>query len=194
VDGIRRWFKIPMLIFRGTQPAASRLCHRASILSRSVVLGCEICWGGRNTHRPAHLRNWASCASWTSQRPAACSDVGGPEGSAFSRRLELRQPGWVVVGIERSCHVWMAPANPVGIILAELQRPLPHRLMADPNPAGGEHPETEQKPKVQPHDMADDLGWEPMTGVARMARRFHPSPMPRPGHPWLMRRCPRDLY
>jgi hypothetical protein len=130
-------------------------------------------------------------------RPAACSDVGVPEGSAFSRRLELRQPGWVVVGTERSCHVWMAPANPVGIILAELQRPLPHRLMADPNPAGGEHPETEQKPKVQPHDMADDLGWEPMTGVARMARRFHPSPMPRPGHPWLMRRslgtCTRTL-
>jgi hypothetical protein len=52
----------------------------------------------------------------------------------------------------------MAPANPVGIILAELQRPLPHRLMADPKPAGGENPKTEQKPKVHPHDMADDLG------------------------------------
>ncbi len=79
------------------------------------------------------------------------------------------------------------PADLVGEALAELQRPLPDCLMTDQDPAGSQHllhhPEAEREPKIKPDGMADHFRWEPVAGVAKMARRFHPSPMPRSGHP-----------
>jgi hypothetical protein len=71
--------------------------------------------------------------------------------------------------------------------LAELHRLLPHRLMTDHDPSGGEHlldhAQAERKSEIQPHSMADDFSRESVTGVARMARWFHPLPVHRSGHP-----------
>jgi hypothetical protein len=79
------------------------------------------------------------------------------------------------------------PADLVGKALTELQRPLPHRFMTDHDPSGGEHlldhAQAERKSEIQPHSMADDFSRESVTGVARMARWFHPLPMPRSDHP-----------
>jgi hypothetical protein len=79
------------------------------------------------------------------------------------------------------------PADLIGKALAELERPLPHGLMADQDPAGREqlldHPKAQRKPKIQPHAIADHFSREAVTGVARVTGRFHPSPMPRSGHP-----------
>ncbi len=71
--------------------------------------------------------------------------------------------------------------------LAELQRPLPHRLMADLDAAGGQHlldhTQAERKPEVQPHGMADHLRRKAVAGIVSTAGWFHPSHMPRSGHP-----------
>jgi hypothetical protein len=55
--------------------------------------------------------------------------------------------------------------------LAELQHPLPHRLMADRDAAGGEDlvdmAQAEWKAEIEPNRMADDLAWEAVAGVMR---------------------------
>jgi hypothetical protein len=71
--------------------------------------------------------------------------------------------------------------------LAELQRPLPHRLMADQDAPGSQqffnHTQTEREPKIEPDGMADHLSRKAVTGIATMTGRVHPSHMPLPGHP-----------
>jgi hypothetical protein len=56
--------------------------------------------------------------------------------------------------------------------LPELQRPLPHRLVADQDAAGGEHlldhAQAKREPEVQPNRVADHLSWEAVAGIARM--------------------------
>jgi hypothetical protein len=67
----------------------------------------------------------------------------------------------------------------VGNILTELQRPLPHGLMADQDAAGSQHfldhPQTERKPNVQPDGMADHFSRKAVTGLTRMTGVLHPS-------------------
>jgi hypothetical protein len=64
------------------------------------------------------------------------------------------------------------PPDLVGIALPELQRPLPHGLVADLDASCREHllyhAQTERKPKIKPDDMADHLSWEAVAGIARM--------------------------
>ena len=78
-------------------------------------------------------------------------------------------------------------ADPVRKALAELQRPLPDRLMADQDAPGGEHlldhAQAEREPEVEPDGMADHLSRKAMTGIARMTGLLHPSYMPQFGHP-----------
>jgi hypothetical protein len=56
--------------------------------------------------------------------------------------------------------------------LPELQRPLPHGLVADLDASCREHllhhPEAERKPEVESDGMADHLSWEAVAGIARM--------------------------
>src|ERR1700731_752638 len=63
-----------------------------------------------------------------------------------------------------------AATNLVGEALAELARPLPHGFVADHDAARGQqllhHAQPERKAEIQPHGMADDLGWKPMALVA----------------------------
>src|ERR1700720_1001575 len=63
-----------------------------------------------------------------------------------------------------------AATNLVGDSLAELARPLPHGFVADHDAARGQqllhHAQPERKAEIQPHGMADDLGWKPMALVA----------------------------
>ena len=51
--------------------------------------------------------------------------------------------------------------------------------MADDNAAGRQqllhHAKTEREAKIQPHGMADDLGGEPMPGVAGASACRHPT-------------------
>jgi hypothetical protein len=58
-----------------------------------------------------------------------------------------------------------------GEILAELQGPLPHRLMTDLDASGGQHlldhAQAQGKPEVQPDGMADHFRRETMAGIAR---------------------------
>src|SRR3954454_17045071 len=72
--------------------------------------------------------------------------------------------------------------DPVGEVLAELQRPLPYGLVADDDAACGQHllnhTQAEGKAEIQPHCMADDLGWEAIAGVAGANGRRHPVPLP----------------
>jgi hypothetical protein len=90
------------------------------------------------------------------------------------------------------------PADLIGKGLAELERPLPHRLMADHDASGREqlldHPKAQRKPKIQPHAIADHFSREAVTGVARVTGRFHPSPMPRSGHPPVNLTVPPGLF
>jgi|SRR5215468_7360158 len=68
--------------------------------------------------------------------------------------------------------------DPVGELLAKFARPLPHRFVADDNAAGGQqlldHTQPEREPKIQPDGVADDLGREPIPGVAGASGCRHP--------------------
>jgi hypothetical protein len=74
-----------------------------------------------------------------------------------------------------------APADQIGKALPELQGPLPHGRMTDLNAAGGEHllhhAQAEWKAEIQSNSVTDHFGGKTVAGIARMARRFHPSRM-----------------
>src|SRR3954447_10837716 len=65
--------------------------------------------------------------------------------------------------------------------LAELERPLPHGLVADRNAAGGQqlldHPQGEREAEVEPDRVTDDLGREAVAGVGRSGGWRHPGPI-----------------
>src|SRR4051794_6631310 len=65
--------------------------------------------------------------------------------------------------------------------LAELERPLPHGLVADGDAAGGQqlldHPQAEREAEVEPDRVADDLGREAVAGVGRSGGWRHPGPV-----------------
>jgi len=56
------------------------------------------------------------------------------------------------------------PLDLVCELLAELERPLPHGFMTDHDAAGRhhvlDHAQAEREAKVQPHRLANHLGWE----------------------------------
>src|SRR5690349_16305694 len=68
-------------------------------------------------------------------------------------------------------------ADDVGELLAELERPLADRLVADLNAAEREHllhhPKAQGKAKVQPHRVADPLRREAVAGVEGLGRARH---------------------
>src|SRR5437773_1015694 len=65
-----------------------------------------------------------------------------------------------------------------GQLLAKFACPLPHRFVADNDAAGGQqllhHPKTEREAAIEPHCMTDDLGREPIPGVASSSGCRHP--------------------
>ena len=82
-----------------------------------------------------------------------------------------------------------AATDLVGEVLAELARPLPHGFVADDDAARGQHlldhAQPERKAEIQPHGVADDLGWEPIAGVAGASGCPHPTRL-------LIPICPRN--
>jgi hypothetical protein len=77
----------------------------------------------------------------------------------------------------------------VGERLAELQGPLasvdPLRgsTVADDDAPSGQqfldHAQGKREAEIQPHSVADDLGWKPVPGVGRLdAREVHSGPLP----------------
>ena len=78
----------------------------------------------------------------------------------------------------RSTAAGQPPPDPVDECLAELERPLPHILVADDDAA-----RSQQSPRpcagsagsrTTPNCVADDLGRKPVAGVAGEGRRCHP--------------------
>ena len=65
-----------------------------------------------------------------------------------------------------------AAADLVGDRLAEFEAPLPHRLVADGDAAGGQHllnhAQAERKAEIQPDRVADDLSREAIAGIDRV--------------------------
>jgi hypothetical protein len=63
------------------------------------------------------------------------------------------------------------PADLIGKALAELQRPLPHSLIAHLDTSCGQHlldhAQAQGKAEVQPHSMADHFGWKAAAGLTR---------------------------
>ena len=63
--------------------------------------------------------------------------------------------------------------------MAELEAAPPHRLTADHNATRSQQlvrvPQAQGKADVEPGRVADDLGREPVSGVAGRRRRCHPS-------------------
>lgn len=59
-----------------------------------------------------------------------------------------------------------AATDLVGKLLAELARPLSDGFVADDGAARGQqllhHAQPERKAEIEPHGMADNLGWEPI--------------------------------
>jgi hypothetical protein len=72
-----------------------------------------------------------------------------------------------------------AATDLVGKRLAELARPLSDGFVADDDAAGRQqllhHAQPERKAEIQPHGMADDLGREPIPGIAGARRCPHPT-------------------
>src|ERR1700745_4260892 len=77
-----------------------------------------------------------------------------------------------------------APTDLVGKMLAELARPLSDGFVADDDAAGRQqllpHAAPERKPEIEPHGVANDLGWEPIPGVAGASGCPHPTQLPIP--------------
>src|SRR3954465_2830239 len=72
--------------------------------------------------------------------------------------------------------------DPVGEVLAKLQRPLPHALVADDDAARGQHllnhAQAEREAEVQPYRLADHLSGKAMTGIAGANGWRHPVRLP----------------
>src|SRR3954447_11765656 len=68
--------------------------------------------------------------------------------------------------------------DPVGEVLAELARPLPHGFMADDDAAGSQHlldhAQAEREAEIEPNRVADDLGRKPVAGIAGASWCPHP--------------------
>ena len=82
---------------------------------------------------------------------------------------------------------WKTLADLVGKAVAELQRPLSHRLTTDQDPSGGQHllhhAQAQWKPEVQPYDVADHLSRKAVAGVTRVTGVLSPSSIALCGHP-----------
>src|SRR4051795_1991773 len=76
------------------------------------------------------------------------------------------------------------PPDDVGELLAELQTPLPDRLVADLDAAAGQHlldhPKAQREAIVQPDRVADQLRREAVAGVEGLGRARHASLIPDP--------------
>src|SRR3954462_11807469 len=75
-----------------------------------------------------------------------------------------------------------SPPDLIGEVLAELQRPLPHTLVADNDAARGQHlldhAQAEREAKIQPDRVADDLSGKAMPGIAGANGCRHPVRLP----------------
>src|ERR1700757_5269377 len=86
------------------------------------------------------------------------------------------------------------PTDPVGELLAKFACPLPHGFVADNDVARGQqllhHAKTEREAEIQPHRMTDDLGREPISGIAGASGSRHPT---RLLTPIRRRKCPGSI-
>src|SRR4029079_8186039 len=82
----------------------------------------------------------------------------------------------ILMATSSRCHLSPAQGSrrqstpdPVGEVLAELERPLPYGLVADDDAAGGQHlldhAQAEREAEVQPYRLADHLRWETVAGI-----------------------------
>ena len=75
-----------------------------------------------------------------------------------------------------------AATDLMGESLTKFACPLPYGFMADDDAARGQqllhHAKTEREAKIQPHGMSDDLGREPIPGVAGPNGCRHPTRLP----------------
>ena len=69
--------------------------------------------------------------------------------------------------------------DPVRELVAEFACSLSHGFVADDDAAGGQqllyHTQPEREPEIQPDRVADDLGGEPIAGIAGASSRRHPN-------------------
>src|ERR1700752_3359704 len=72
-----------------------------------------------------------------------------------------------------------ATTDLISELLAELARQLSDSFMADDDATGGQqllhHAQTEWEAEIQPHGVADDLGGEPIPGIAGASMCRHPT-------------------
>jgi hypothetical protein len=78
------------------------------------------------------------------------------------------------------------PPDPVGKLLAELERPLPHGLVADHDAPCRQHfldhAQAEREAKVEPDRLANHLRWKAIPGIGRLGGwRAHSGHLPARG-------------
>src|SRR6201993_5408695 len=99
------------------------------------------------------------------------------EPSTPERLLAIRRQYHNLIEMPLVSGMEQPPPDLVSEVLAELERPLPHALMADDDAARGQHlldhAQAEGKAEIQPNRMADDLGRKPVAGVAGGNRCRH---------------------
>src|SRR3954453_15668636 len=98
--------------------------------------------------------------------------------------LRAGDPDLALVQVPLVARSRQPAADPVREVLAELEAPLPHGLVADGDAASGQHlldhPQGEREAEVEPDRVADDLGREAVAGVGRSGGWRHPGPMAGP--------------
>src|SRR4051794_22435570 len=136
----------------------ARACRSSSLRSRRLAarLSRRLCTSTSST-RP----------SWSTARHSQC----------FSPAILI----WDLVQVPLVAGTGQPPADPVREALAELERPLPHGLVADNDAAGGHHllrhAQAERETEVEPDGVADDLRREPVAGVGGPGRWRHARPV-----------------
>src|SRR5271165_3809984 len=72
-----------------------------------------------------------------------------------------------------------SPTETVGEFPAEIQAPLPDRLVCDRDAASRQHlfdhPQAQREPEIQPDRVTDELGGVAIARVKRVSRRRHPA-------------------
>jgi len=103
-------------------------------------------------------------------------DEAGLVDRAPESMLDTGDPNFNLVEVPFFADARQPSPDPIRDLLAELQRPLTHGLVAVDDAAGCEqlfdHVQAQWEAKVQPHRVADDRGRKPVTSEA-LAIRHH---------------------
>ena len=161
----------------------------------SPVVGVARCVMGHRWHHPAMRSSVAAqlvgnetpgLASLCRQQPVEEALSGEPISTRLDEDVDrvavlVDSPPEIVpftadgdeelVQVPGVAHATSSPGEVAGVHRAELATPLPDGLVGDDDPAFGEEifdvSEAEAEAVVQPDCVADDLGWESVSAVAR---------------------------